>query len=130
MKEVDSSSPGSAYGIRILLGDDQPEVLSALRLLLEQEPTLSVVGEAGDHQRLLEQAETLDFDLLIFDWELPNHQASGLLPALRSRFPNLHVVALSSRPEAREAALLSGADSFVFKGDPPECLLEVVRRFG
>ncbi|MCL5256847.1 MAG: response regulator transcription factor [Chloroflexi bacterium] len=128
MKEADSSSLGYAHSIRVLLGDDQPEVLSALRLLLEQEPGLTVVGEATDHQRLLEQAETLDSNLLILDWELPDHQAFGLLPTLHSRFPNLHVVALSSRPEAREAALLSGADSFVFKGDPPECLLEVVRR--
>lgn len=128
MKEANCGFTGAARDLRILLGDDQPEVLSALRLLFEQEPGLTVVGEATDPDRLLEQAEALGSDLLVFDWELPNHHAAGLLPALRSRFPNLHVIALSSRPEARDAALLAGADSFVFKGDPPEYLLEVVRR--
>jgi DNA-binding NarL/FixJ family response regulator len=112
--------------MRILLGDDQPEVRSALRLLLEHVPGLSVVGEAADTADLLAQAEAVCPDLMLLDWELPGLEADGLLPTLRELCPGLAVIALSGRPEARQAALDAGVDAFVSKGDPPERLLAAV----
>ncbi len=46
-----------------------------------------------------------------------------MLPALRERRPNLPVIALSGRLEARQMALDAGVDAFVSKGEPPEQLL-------
>lgn len=123
-------------GMRVLIADDQPEVRSALTLLLGQEAGLIVVGEAGDAAQALELATGQVPDLMLLDWELPglraaqNPAGSGqrLLPALRARCPNLKVVALSGRPEARRAALTAGVDAFVSKGDPPERLLAAVDR--
>jgi DNA-binding NarL/FixJ family response regulator len=117
--------------VRVLIADDQPQVRSALRLLLGQEPGVTVVGEAEDAEQALKLATGRQPDLVLLDWELPGRPAADasagtgqrLLPALRARRPCLKVVALSGRPEARRAALAAGADAFVSKGDPPEQLL-------
>ena len=112
--------------MRVLLADDQSKVRSALRLLLEQEPELSVVGEAAEVEDLLAQVEATQPDLVLLDWELPGLRADDRLSALRTLCPRLKVIALSGRPEARRAALSAGADAFVSKGDPPEQLLAAV----
>jgi DNA-binding NarL/FixJ family response regulator len=121
--------------MRVLIADDQPQVRSALRLLLKQEPGMIVVGEAEDTQQALELADGQRPDLVLLDWELPGPWSAGplknagqrLLPALRARCPRVTVVALSGRPEARQAALDAGADAFVSKGDPPERVLATVK---
>ena len=120
--------------MRVLIADDQPQVRSALRLLLKQEPDLAVVGEADDAERALALSAEQRPDLVLLDWELPGQGAAGplrsagqrLLPALRVCCPHLKVIALSGRPEARQAALDAGVDAFVSKGDPPERLLAAV----
>jgi DNA-binding NarL/FixJ family response regulator len=109
--------------MRVLLADDQTKVRSALRLLLEQEPGLSVVGEAAEAEDLLAQVEVTQPDLVLLDWELPGLRTDDRLSALRALCPQLKVIALSGQPEARRAALSAGADAFVSKGEPPERLL-------
>ena len=112
--------------MRVLLADDEPKVRSALRLLLEQELGLSVVDEAAEAGEVLGQVQAIQPDLLLLDWELPGQQAADLLPTLHRCCPHLLVIALSGRPEARQAALDAGVDAFVSKGDPPERLLAAV----
>lgn len=112
--------------MRILLADDQKKVRSALRLLLEQQPDLEILGEAVDTTGLLDWVKAAHPDLVLLDWELPGLPAVALLPLLHFYQPGLRVVALSGRPEARPAALEAGANAFVSKGDPPEVLVAAV----
>jgi len=112
--------------MRVLLADDQAKVRSALRLVLEQQPSVQVLGEAVDATGLLDWVKAACPDLVLLDWELPGIESDGLLPPLRELCPGLMVIALSGRPEARQAALDAGADAFVSKGDPPEWLLAAV----
>ena len=112
--------------MRVLLADDQSKGRSALRLLLEQDPGIQVLGEAVDTTGLLDWVKVACPDLVLLDWELPGLEADSLLPTLRELCPRLSVIALSGRPEARRAALDAGVDAFVSKGDPPERLLAVV----
>lgn len=112
--------------MRILLADGQPRVRFALRVLLERQPGMHVMGEAVDAEDLLAQAEATCPDLVLLDWELPGLAALGSLSALREAYPRLRVIALSGRPEARRIALSAGADAFASKGDPPERLLETI----
>ena len=112
--------------MRILVADDQPKVRFALRVLLERQPGLKVVGEAADADDLLVQVEMACPDLVLLDWELPGLAGGDLLSALRGVCPNLFVIALSGRLEVRRAALEAGADAFVYKCDPPERLLAAI----
>ena len=117
--------------MRVLLADDRPKTRFALRLLLERQPGIQVVGEAADAEELLVQAKATFPDVVLLDWELPNLAANGsLLSALRGVCPHLWLIALSGRPEMRLTALAAGADAFVSKADPPERLLAAVRVAG
>ncbi len=98
-----------------------------MRLLLEQQPGIEIVGEAVDTTGLLDWIKVVSPDVLLFDWELPGLPATALLPLLGFRCPDMRVIALSGRPEARPEALEAGVDLFVSKGDPPEKLLAALR---
>lgn len=117
--------------MRVLLADDRPKTRFALRLLLERQPGIQVVGEAADAKELLVQARMTSPTVVLLDWELANVGADGsALSALREMCPHLCVIALSGRPEMRKAALAAGADAFVSKTDQPERLLAAVRNAG
>jgi DNA-binding NarL/FixJ family response regulator len=113
--------------MRILLADDQPKVRLGLRLLLEQEQDMMVVGEATDSRSLLVQVEESQPDLILLDWSLQESAAAEQLAALRQACPQIAVIVLSAQPGVEEAALAAGADAFVSKADPPELLLGAIR---
>jgi DNA-binding NarL/FixJ family response regulator len=112
--------------MRVLVVDDQEKVRSAIRLLLDHEPSCEVSGEAVDVAGLLNWLEVEDADLVLLDWELVNGDARGVLATIRESCPGVGIVALSGQPEARRAALDAGADGFASKGEPPERLLEAI----
>jgi DNA-binding NarL/FixJ family response regulator len=112
--------------MRILLADNRPRVRFALRALLEEQPGLRILGEATHSQDLLAQVAATCPDLLLLSWELPGLPKVDLVPRLRTVCPNLHVIVLSGRQAARQAALVAGADAFVSKVAPPEGLLAAI----
>ena len=66
-------------------------------------------------------------DVVLLDWDGCASDAGDSVLLARRLRPELAVIALSARPEARQHALVSGATAFVSKGDPPERVLEAVR---
>lgn len=116
--------------MRILVADSQARVRFALRVLLERQPGLEVVGEAASVDELLARVVRFCPDLVLLDWNMAAPLAAGLLLALRCDCPGVGVIILSGRPEAHEAALTAGADAFVSKGNPPEHLLAAITRCG
>jgi DNA-binding NarL/FixJ family response regulator len=114
--------------MRILIADTQPRVRFALRVLLERQSGLEVVGEAEDAAGLISQIGSSCPDVLLLGWELPGMAADHLLPQLRVLCPDLLVIALSGRLEACRVALAQGADAFVSKSSPPEQLLAAIAR--
>jgi DNA-binding NarL/FixJ family response regulator len=112
--------------MQVLLADDQPSVRFALRVLLERQPHLKVVGAAVNVDDLLDQVKATCPDLVLLSWELPGLVADAPLGTLRRNFPDLTVIVLSGRPKVRRAALGAGADAFVSKADPPERLLAAI----
>lgn len=111
---------------KILVADDQPEVRSALRLLLEQESTWEVVGESSDAEDLINTIRKSCPDVVLLDWELPSLRAEVCMKMLRETCSNMRVVALSSQVDARKGALGANVDAFVSKGDPPEKVLDTL----
>jgi DNA-binding NarL/FixJ family response regulator len=109
--------------MRVILADSHAKVRLALRLLLEQQPDVEILGEAADTTGLLDWVRAMCPDLVLLDWELPGLAADALLPLLECLCPTLRMIALSVRPDLRQAALDAGADAFVCKCDPPDRLL-------
>jgi DNA-binding NarL/FixJ family response regulator len=112
--------------MRILLADHQPKVRFGLRVLLKRQPGLEVIGEAANAEDLLAQIETDCPDLVLLGWSLPGLAKLDLPSALHRVCPEMCVIILSGRAEARPAALAAGADVFVYKCDPPERLLAAI----
>ncbi|MCB8924146.1 MAG: response regulator transcription factor [Ardenticatenaceae bacterium] len=113
--------------MRLFLADDQIKVRSALRLLLEQEPDMAVVGEAADATGLLQGVAEKEPELVLLDWELPGLPSSQLLRLLQYERPSLHIIAMSSRPEVAHLALAAGAHRFLSKSEAPEQVLAIIR---
>ena len=109
--------------MRVIIADDQPEVRSALRLLLEEKPGVKVIEEASSSCELLRKARETCPELVLLDWELPGTLPVELISILQAQCPRLAIIALSSRPQMRKAALESGVRDFICKSDPPEDLL-------
>ena len=112
--------------LRVLIADDQPQVRSALRLFLQQRLRVSRIDEASNLEQALELIGMNYPDLVLLDWELAGQSGAAALAGLRTASPDSTVIALSGRPEARQAALAAGADGFVSKGEPPEWLMDSV----
>jgi DNA-binding NarL/FixJ family response regulator len=112
--------------MRVVVADDQSDVRSALRLMLEEKTGITQVFEVSTSQELLLRLKSDCPDLVLLDFELPGTRPGELLKALRLVCPGLRVIALSSRPQMKQMALNYGADVFVCKSDPPEILLNAI----
>jgi DNA-binding NarL/FixJ family response regulator len=112
--------------MQVLLADNQPQVRFGLRVLLEHQQGINIIGEAANALDLLAQAKTVHPDLILMDWTLPKMRPADLLPDLRQLCPDATVIVLSGRPEAHKAALSAGADGFVGKYELPEKLLTAI----
>jgi two-component system, NarL family, invasion response regulator UvrY len=114
--------------MRVFVADDQVEVRSAIKLILEEKCGLCVIGEAGDVKVLFKHLSELPTDLVILDWELGENEPGEAFIAIKNAYSELPVVVLSSHPQARNKALLAGARAFVCKSDPPESLVKVIEK--
>ena len=104
--------------LRVLIADHQPDVRQALRLVCEESLGLIVAAEAADARELVARLAAALPDLLLLEWELPNLQPSVLIGELRTQ-QSVCIVVTGARAEIRACALETGADGFVYKGDPP-----------
>ena len=66
----------------------------------------------------------------MLDWELPGTKPKELVAMLRTRYPLISIIALSSSPQMKQASLSAGVNEFVCKSDPPESLLKAVKNCG
>jgi DNA-binding NarL/FixJ family response regulator len=116
------------YMTRVYVADALTEERSALRLML-LDLSMEVIGEAADWATALAQAPTRNTEMLLIDWEmLPNPSPSTALNQFRSACPAALVIILISHMDAhQQAALSSGADAFISKGETPERVAECLR---
>jgi DNA-binding NarL/FixJ family response regulator len=96
----------AAGTIRLLLVDDQQLLRQGLRLILEMEPGLHVVGEAGDGLEALKAYELLQPDVVLMDIRMPVLDGVAATQRLRQRWPGSKVIILTTFDD----------DTFVFEG--------------
>ena len=115
--------------MRVLIADDQRKLRFALRILLEQQPELEVVGEAADAMELLSQARVQRPDLVIVSWGLSGAVPVSLMRSLRTLCPDVYIVIISERQErdAWRLALAAGADAYASKANPPARLMSIIK---
>ncbi len=115
--------------IRVALADDHHLIREGLRLVLQGDPGVEIVGEAADHGSAIDLVVAQRPDVLLLDLTFPEGDALPLLRALRSRQPHLRVIVLTmhSDPETVRQALAAGAAGYMVKGARSVELLEAIR---
>lgn len=117
--------------IRVLVADDQEIVRTGLRIILDSQPDIEVVGEAADGRQAVALARELQPDVCLFDIRMP--EVSGLEATRLLAGPDvadpLAVVVITTfdLDEYVHGALRAGARGFLLKDAGPELLLQAVR---
>jgi DNA-binding NarL/FixJ family response regulator len=114
---------------RILLADDHPVVLRGLRMVLDAQPDLTVVGEAADGREAVAKALELDVDLAILDVAMPGQTGLQAAGELKRRRPELRTLMLSMYDSEQYffEALKAGASGYVLKSAADRDLVEACR---
>lgn len=114
--------------IRIVIADDQALVRSALRLILEGDPDLTVLGEAADGQGALDAARRLRPDIMLLDLHMPGRDGVWASERISELVPEVKILVLTAFDTDRlvSSALRAGAVGFLLKDSSPEQILGAV----
>ena len=117
--------------ISVLIVDDQAMVRAGLRMLLEAEPDIQVVGEAEDGAVAVSSALSLSPDVVLMDIQMPvmdGLEATQHIMAKQSKVPTrVLILTTFERDEYIFESLRSGASGFILKNAPPEDLVNAIR---
>ncbi|WP_299056917.1 response regulator transcription factor [uncultured Nocardioides sp.] len=115
--------------IRVFLVDDQQMVRAGFRMLLDSQPDLEVVGEAGDGQEALDRLADVACDVVLMDVRMPRLDGVEATRALVARpaAPQVLVLTTFDLDEYAFAAIKAGASGFLLKDAAPPDLLAAVR---
>ena len=118
--------------LRILLVDDHEIVRKGLRSLLDAETDLDVVGEAASAEEALRRVGFDSPDVVVLDVRLPDRSGIEACRDIRSAFPDVKVLMLTSfaDEEALMSAILAGASGYLLKRIDSAALLDGLRRVG
>lgn len=115
---------------RILLVDDHPVVREGLSVAISQTSDLEVCGQAGSASQALQAVAALRPDVTVIDLSLNGSNGLDLLKDLRTQYPEIRVLVFSMHDEMlyAERAARAGARGYLMKKEPPEQLLEAIRK--
>jgi DNA-binding NarL/FixJ family response regulator len=114
----------------VLIADDQEMVRAGFRMILEAEPEMRIVAEAGDGREALEAARRTRPDVVVMDIRMPvldGVAATRKLTSELDRAPHVVIVTTFDDDENLYEALRAGASGFLLKNSPPEQLVEAVQ---
>jgi two-component system response regulator NreC len=118
--------------VRVVIADDHAMVRDGLRVLLDMEPDLEVVAEAGGVATTVSSLEAQTPDVLILDVHLGAENGLDAMPTLLDASPATRVLVLTMQddPAFARKALRAGASGYVLKEAPRSELIEAVRAVG
>ncbi|RVW05229.1 response regulator [Rhodococcus xishaensis] len=115
--------------IRVALVDDQQLVRAGFRMVIDSQPDLSVVLEASDGARGVDELSRTSADVVLMDVQMPNMDGIEATRRLSARNDSPKVVVLTTfeNDEYVMSAISAGASGFLLKDVPPEELLGAIR---
>ena len=123
-----ASSP-LAKRIRVLIADDHAVLRAGLKLLINAESDMEVVGEAADGPETVRQARDLDADVVLLDLTMPGAPGTVIIERLIRLNPTRRILVLTGHddPSYLRSALQAGASGYIVKGAEAGELLTAIR---
>ena len=115
--------------IRVLIADDHAVLRAGLRLLINGQPDMEVVGEAGDGAEALRQTRALCPDVLTLDLSMPGGSVIPVIERLKQECPQTRVLVLTMHDDAAylRTVLAAGGSGYVVKKAADAELLTAIR---
>jgi two-component system, NarL family, response regulator DevR len=116
--------------IRVVLVDDHEIVRQGLRALIETQDDLAVVGEAGTGEEGVKRVGLDEPDVVVMDVRMPDQSGIEACREIRSRFPDVKVLMLTSfaDEEALVSSIMAGAAGYLLKRVKSQEILQSIRR--
>ena len=127
---ADGTRTDGGRSVRIVLAEDHRVVRRGLQLVLDCEPELTVVAQAGTVVEARSVVRTHAPDVLVLDLSMPGGSSLDAIPALRAEAPQTQIVVLTMEddPALVRAARRAGALGYVLKESADSDLVDAVRR--
>ena len=120
---------GTSSVIRVMIVDDHAMVRRGLAAFLRTKADLELVGEASDGEEAFRICEQVQPDVILMDLVMPKVDGTAATRAIRERWPNIQVIALTSFQEKKlvREALQAGAISYLLKNVSVDDLAGAIR---
>ncbi len=114
---------------RILLAEDHNTVREGIKMLVNAQPDMQVIGEAADGRAAIEQARALNPDLLVMDISMPELNGLKATEKLRQEFPDLKILTLTRHTDDGylQQLIKAGVNGYVLKQSAPTELINAIR---
>lgn len=121
--------PEPRQPLRILLADDHIVVRHGLKLLIDDQPDMTVVAEAGDGEAAVQRAVQLQPDVIVMDISMPGMNGLVATRKLRQLQPRAAIVTLTRHTDDAylQELLRAGVSGYVLKQSAPTELLQAIR---
>ena len=115
--------------IRILLADDHAVLRTGLRLLLDNQPSITVIGEVGSGGEAVAIARQHQPDIILLDLNMPGMDGLTAIPLLRKESPGSHILILTMHDDVTylQEALRAGARGYILKKAVDSDLLTAIQ---
>jgi two-component system response regulator NreC len=115
--------------IEVLITDDHGVLRAGLRVLLNREPDIRVVGEAADGRQALQLCATLEPDVVLMDVSMPGDDGIETTRKLKASFPDVHVLILTVHEDSSllQEAIRAGASGYIVKRAAESELVDAIR---
>lgn len=116
--------------IKVLIADDHAVVRRGVKQILQEQPDITVGGEATNAGEVLDQLRAHNWDVLVMDITMPGRSGLDILRDIKQLSPRLPVLILSMHAEAQFAprVLKSGAAGYLPKESVPDELVKAIRK--
>ena len=115
--------------INIVLAEDHSTVREGLKILVNQEPDMTVVAEAGDGAQAIKAVRENPTDVVVMDIAMPEMNGLKATRKLKYEFPKVKVLTLTRHSDDSylDKLLSAGADGYILKQSAPSDLIEAIR---
>jgi two-component system, NarL family, response regulator NreC len=126
---MDPTDQEAAAPAKVVLADDHSVVRAGLRLMLDGQPNLTVVAEAGDVETALRMTRAHRPQILVLDLNMPGRLSLDAIPDLLEASPGTRIVVLTMQdePALAQATLRAGASGYVVKDAAGDELVQAVQ---